>query len=366
MMFDGLNMGPGNLYLLSGAVTRSISAENPTGAKGMGALAETGTGAYNTRYYGKGWKVSPSVQIDPGQTQTLADIEGPGAIQSMWMAGSVNRALILRIYWDGQAHPSVECPLPDFFACGWYNNHNNPTGGPFEQLSSLMVCVNPNRALNCFWPMPFQKHAKITLENRAEEAHTCFYQINYALAEVPPEAAYFHARFRCETPLAKAGEYTLLDGVEGQGHYVGTALSVGLNGTGHWWGEGEVKFFLDGDTDGPTICGTGTEDYFLGAFDWEVDGAYKTYNSPYGGMYHVQKPDGLYCSQQRFSMYRWHVADPIRFGQDIRVTLQDLGWLTHGRFKKRRDDFASVAYWYQSLPSRPFPPLPVADDLLVE
>jgi len=286
----------------------------------------------------------------------MADIEGSGAIQSMWMAGYVGRDVILRMYWDDQENPSVECPLSDFFAAAWFDNSKGACDDNFAQLNSAMIAINPNRALNCFWVMPFRKHAVITIENRGEKMHPIFYQINYSLMDVPEEAAYFHAQFRCALPLKKGDVYTILDGVKGKGHYVGTALHVGLNGTGKWWGEGEVKFYMDGD-ENPTICGTGTEDYFLGAYDWDVGGEYQTYNSLYGGMYYVRHPKH-YDSQMRFSMYRWHVPDPVRFESDLKITIQDLGWYEDGLYKLRRDDFYSVAYWYQTLPTAPFPPLP--------
>jgi hypothetical protein len=132
-----------------------------------------------------------------------------------------------------------------------------------------------------------------------------------------------------------------------------------------WWGEGEIKFFLDGDAEFPTICGTGTEDYFGGAYDWDVDGQYVTYTTPFLGMHQVLRPDGLYRSQMRFGMYRWHVVDPIRFQRSLRVTLQALGWRGEGRYLPLQCDMASVAYWYQTLPTAPFPTLPDRDYLEV-
>ena len=257
------------------------------------------------------------------------------------------------MFWDGQAQPSVECPLLDFFTIGW---------GPHAQVSSLPVAVNPNRGLNCFWPMPFRQHARLTLENRDVEPLTVYYQINYELADVPDDAAYFHAQFRRTNPLPYRTDYTLLDGVRGQGQYVGTYLAVGVTNS-NWWGEGEIKFFLDGDDAYPTICGTGTEDYFGGAYDWDVDGQYATYTTPFLGMHQVLRPDGTYRSQQRFGMYRWHIPDPIRFERDLRVTLQALGWRSGRRYLPLQCDMASVAYWYQTLPTAAFPTLPDRDAL---
>jgi hypothetical protein len=346
----------GDLARLSSARSRSISPENFSGEPGQGGQATEGTGAAAARDLGQGWKISPSVSIDAGSTFDLARIAGPGVIQSMWFTGRrLSRDLILRAYWDDQQWPSIECPLGDFFGVGW---------GPFAQISSLPVAVNPNNGLNCFWSMPFQRGARMTLENRGPEAFVCYYQINYALTPVSADAGYFHAQFRRVNPLPYRAVCTLLDGVSGQGHYVGTYLAVGVTNSG-WWGEGEIKFFVDGDDEFPTICGTGTEDYFGGAYDWDVDGGYVTYTTPFLGMHQVLRPDGLYRSQTRFGMYRWHVADPIRFQRRLRVSLQALGWRSELRYLPLQCDMASVAYWYQTLPTQPFPELADRDYLEV-
>ena len=366
MDFNGLNLNLGNLAQLSHAQTRSISAENFTGAKGQGGRATTGTGASCASDLGVGWKISPSVVIQPGETFALADIEGPGAIQSMWLTGETSRDLILRIYWDGQEQPSVEAPVTDFFAMPWKKlapAGKSITQVPFTPLNSLPVAVNPNHGFNCFWVMPFARHCRMTLENlHPTAALTVYYQINYTLTEVPENLAYFHAQFRRVNPLPYKQDYVILDGVQGRGHYVGTSMGWGINNNG-WWGEGEIKFFLDGDADYPTICGTGTEDYFGGAYDWEVMGQYVTYTTPFMGMHQVIRPDGAYESQHRHAMYRWHVMDPIRFEQDIRVTIQSLGWRDGMRYYPGMHDICSVAYWYQTLPTPPFPPLLDRDGL---
>jgi len=357
--FDGLGMHLGNLSRLSSARTRSISPENFTGEKGKGGMATEGTGAHCARDLGQGWKVSPSVRIAPGECRTLAAIDGPGAVQHIWMTPTGRwRDSILRIYWDGQEAPSVECPVGDFFACGW---------GKYAQVSSLAVCVNPGSAFNCYWEMPFRKACRITLTNIADEEMTLYYQIGYALTEVPDDAAYFHAQFRRVNPLPYKQVYTILEGVKGRGHYVGTYLAWGVNNCG-WWGEGEIKFYLDGDAEFPTICGTGTEDYFCGSYNFDVgkeNGGYREFTTPYSGLPQVIRPDGLYSSQTRFGMYRWHIPDPIRFEQDLRVTIQALGWRSDRRYLPLQDDIASVAYWYQTLPTAPFPPLPDRDCLEV-
>ena len=191
-----------------------------------------------------------------------------------------------------------------------------------------------------------------------------YYQIDYVLTEVPDDAAYFHAQFRRVNPLPFKQVYTILDGVTGKGHYVGTYMVWGVNNSG-WWGEGEIKFYLDGDREFPTICGTGTEDYFCGSYNFEnqTTHQYQEFTTAYSGMPQVLRPDGVYRSQTRFGMYRWHIADPIRFDHDLKVTIQALGWNKDMYYQPLQDDIASVAYWYQTLPANPFPPLPDPDYL---
>jgi len=348
--FNGLDLHLGNLARLSKARSRSISPENFTGEEGRGGMATEGTGAAMAGALGRGWKISPSVRIAPGETFQMADIEGPGAIQSMWLTPTGElRLQILRIYWDEQEAPSVECPAGDFFCMGW---------GQFAPLSSLAICVNPGSAFNSYWQMPFRRRARMTWTNLSDEEVTLYYQVNYTLTEVPEDAAYFHAQFRRVNTLPYKTDYTLLDGVRGRGHYVGTYLAWGTN-SALWWGEGEIKFFMDGDGEFPTICGTGTEDYFCGSYNFEnkAERRYQAYCTPYAGLHQIIRPDGLYASQQRFGMYRWHIPDPVRFEHDLRVTIQALGW-GRGRYVPLQEDIASVAYWYQSLPHAPFPALP--------
>jgi len=366
--FNGLGLNLGNLSRLSRAQTRSISPENFTGEKGKGGMSTDGPAANAARGLGQGWKVSPYIIIHPGDTFTLADIEGSGAIQQIWMtlARGKWRHTILRAYWDGQEQPSIECPAGDFFACGWER---------FAQVTSLAVCVNPGRAFNCYWEMPFRTRARFTMQNLSDEEIYVYYQINYALTEVPDDVAYFHAQFRRTNPLPYREVYTILEGVSGRGHYVGTYMAWGVNNAG-WWGEGEIKFYMDGDGAFPTICGTGTEDYFCGAYNFDVGSiardpatppGYVEFTGPYAGLPQVIRPDGLYVSQQRFGMYRWHITDPVRFEEDLRVTIQALGWRTHRdrQYLPLQDDIASVAYWYQTLPTAPYPALPDRDYLEV-
>lgn len=380
MKFNGLHCSPDTMYLLSDAESRSISSENKTGAKSGGGrelipVDENGNPSGGARELGVGWKVKPCEKIKPGETLVLADIEGPGCIQQIWMTPTGDyRNTILRIYYDGQENPSVESPIGDFFASA-FTSFNK-----FAQISSLMVCVNPGNAFNCYWPMPFRKRIKITMENisQFDDEVGIFYQINYALNDVPEDAACFHAQFRRVNPLPYGDIYTILDGIKGQGQYVGTYMAWGLNNNG-WWGEGEIKFYMDGDTDPalsdgseiagstgyPTICGTGTEDYFCGSYNFENKATkqYQEFTTPYAGVPHIVRPDGVYNSNTRFSLYRWHVTDPIRFKQDLKVTIQALGWKKSGLYNPLKDDIASVAFWYQTLPAVEFPKLPSSDEL---
>ncbi|HAX43338.1 MAG TPA: DUF2961 domain-containing protein [Bryobacteraceae bacterium] len=351
--FNGLETGLHNLHRLSSAETRSISPENFTGAKGRGGMATEGTGKNAARNLGQGWKISPSVRIKGGETFTLAEIDGSGAIQHIWMTPTGHwRTSILRMYWDGEAEPSVEVPVGDFFGMGW---------GQYAHLNSLAVTVNPGSAFNSYWLMPFRKKARITMENLDDKDMVLYYQIDYTLTEVPADAAYFHAQFRRVNPLKFKDVYTLVDGIQGAGHYVGTYMAWGVNNRG-WWGEGEIKFYMDGDKEFPTIAGTGTEDYFCGSYNFEnrVTRQYQEFSTAYAGLHQVIKPDGVYASQQRFGMYRWHITDPVRFKKDLRVTIQALGWKANsqGEYLPLQDDIASVVYWYQSEPHAKFPKLP--------
>lgn len=204
------------------------------------------------------------------------------------------------------------------------------------------------------------------MTNIGLEEMVLYYQIDYTLTDVPDDAAYFHAQFRRKNPLPYKDVYTILDGVKGHGHYVGTYMAWGVNNNG-WWGEGEIKFYIDGDNEYPTICGTGTEDYFCGSYNFEnrKTHQYQEFTTPYSGLPQVIRPDGLYRSQMRFGLYRWHIMDPIRFEKDLKVTIQALGWRSGGRYLPLQDDIASVAYWYQTLPTAEFPPLPDSDYLEV-
>jgi len=362
--FNGLDMNPGNLFLLSNAKTRSISPENPTGEPGKGGMAtlENGSAHYAARELGQGWKVNPFVVIKPKETFTMAEITGSGAIQHIWMTPTGNwRYSILRFYWDDEPEPSVEVPVGAFFGAGWSS---------YAHLNSLMVTVNPGSAFNCYWVMPFRKKCKITMTNINTESMTLYYQLDYTLTAVPDDAAYFHAQFRRSNPV-KNGVCALVDSIQGKGQYVGTYLAWGVHNNG-WWGEGEIKFYMDGDTQFPTINGTGTEDYFCGSYDFDTRKKndadvettnYTEFSTAYTGLPQVIRGDGHYNIMQRFGLYRWHIMDPVRFEKTLKITIQDLGWRGDGRYLVQQSDISSVVYWYQTEPHHSFPKLPSKDEL---
>lgn len=350
------------LSRLRPARTRSISAENPDGRPGGGAQASPGDPGATpaSAALGRGWKVRPCLrQLAPGQRAVLADIEGPGVVQHLWFTvlTDVHRWISLRIYYDGATEPSVQTPLGDFFA--------NGIDG-LALVNSLPVAVNPKGGMNSYWPMPFRGRFRLEIANDGPRTiDELFYQVSYSLEDVPPDAAYFHAAWRRSMTTRAQPEHTILERAAGPGHYVGTYLVWNQLST-MWWGEGEVKFFIDGDgPDTPTICGTGTEDYFGGAWGFVMDPARDprptTYSTPFLGY-----PQAVYEAARlgprppAHGLYRWHIPDPIRFTRDLRVTVQTLGWWPDGTYQPLTDDVASVAYWYASRPG-PAPALPPMD-----
>mgnify|MGYP000637465539 CR=1 FL=1 len=339
------------LYEIKNLQSRAGTGENQRGEKGRGGMARGGR------------KGCPSISpLRAGKTYTLLDAEGSGMVRRIWFTFPPNdpmamRCIILRIYWDGQEQPSVEVPMGDFFGL---------PHGVNRDLQSEYIQVNAGTAYNCWIPMPFRKHARITVENDGEHdiAHL-FYEVDYTLGdEIPEDAGYFHAQFRRQNPCPMHSDYTLLE-TTGKGVYLGTVLGVRSLYTESWWGEGEMKFYLDGDTDYPTICGTGTEDYFCGSYNFENPQThqYQTFTTPYSGLCQVIRPDGVYASQTRFGLYRWHIADPVYFAEELRVTVQALGWRSGGRYLLLQDDMVSVAYFYLDRPACALPPLGSPDEL---
>ena len=347
----------------AGEKTRQISAENPTGEKNGGCKWEPNPDDPNLKHsgaakrLGKGWKVRPFIHIPRKETAIIADIEGPGCINQIFLTSDIPcySALLLRIYWDGEENPSVECPMGAFFAMGFDNAPHN--------VSSAPVTVAPARGMNSYWQMPFRKRVIVTLTNESEiDANIVAYRILYKLHEIPDEASYFHAQYRRSAVTGDFPEYVILDGVKGSGLYVGTYLAYNVFVSG-WWGEGEVKFYLDGD-EYPSMADNGTEDYFGGAWCfYDNTGKEQAFSAPYLGM-PLAKWDNQ-TGPRKFGMYRWHILDSIGFSEDIKVTVQSLAWyppgIAPGIYRPAPMDIASVAYWYQKEPHKTFPKILSAD-----
>jgi len=352
---NGLSSAP----LIRDEQTRLISPENPKGEKGAGgkAASKLGPGRKGRAYIG----------LTTGETVSLAEINGPGIIQHIWLTVRdktdkgffVLRDLILRMYWDNEKLPSVEVPLGDFFCNGFGTRCN---------VNSIPIVVAPSGGMNSYFPMPFNKSARIQITNEHHaDIEALFYSISYTVVEkLPEDYAYFHALWRRENPTTKTKDFAILDGVQGKGQYVGTYLGVAALSR-YWWGEGEIKFYLDDDRDYPTICGTGLEDYFGGAWAFHQkreDGqtTETTYCTPFLGYPFYSTTDetksNLYGTDAvpMHGLYRWHLMDPVRFTKNLRVTIQQIGH-DGNRLFEREDDVFSVAYWYQTEPHAKFPPM---------
>ena len=349
--------GLNNLYLTNDAQSRSISAENITGEKGGGDKILASEGNAKRAATKHGWKANPYLFIEPNEEKVIAEAAGPGIINHIWMTpgrDGNDRLRIIRIYWDDEKEPSVEVPVGDFFCNAWGSNNQT-------EVNSSAIVVNPLNGFNSFWQMPFKKKFKITLTNLTESTATLYYQVDYTLANVPDNAAYFHAQFRRVKKVPFKKEYTILDDVKGKGQYVGTFLSRGTR-SNSWWGEGEVKMYIDGDTDHPTYHGTGEEDYFLASYAYKkyqdkgwANWEYVPFNTQYCGF---SVAENHYGYKGCFGQYRWHIFDPIRFKNDFKINVQCLGWDDKGNYLPLEDDMSSVAYWYQTEPHNPFPELP--------
>jgi hypothetical protein len=305
------------------------------------------------------------VSVEPGQTATLLDVEGAGAVQHLWF--TINspdpmhlKNLVLRAWWDGEASPSIEAPIGDFFGLGL---------GEYFVYQSALLAVAPVKALNAYFEMPFANGARVTLENQGTEAaRSLYFAVDYVLLPGLPEGlGRFHAQYRQAAPcrgwtndwtnngspginerknLNGADNYVFLEAM-GKGHFLGATQAVLQNQNG-WFGEGDDMIFIDGDTL-PTINGTGTEDYYNGA--WDFGG--QAFGFQHNGAPCVVDPErigGRYC------LYRWHLESPITFEKSIRVTIE------HGHANHRSDNYYSTAYWYQTEPHAEFPALPAPSE----
>jgi hypothetical protein len=344
--------------------SRWISFENLSGEKGQGGKA------------GEGRKGAPSRLVKPGEKTVLAEIQGTGVIRRIWCTvrrePEIVRGLVLRMYWDGQELPSVEAPLQDFY------------GIPFGRQVAFETALfsNPEgRSFNCFIPMPFKTGARVTIENQSARETELFFDLDYTLGDkLPAGLSYFHAHYCRENPTIPKKDFQILPTVKGKGRFLG--CNIGIRSLGEyrepvWFGEGEMKIYLDGDTQHPTLVGTGTEDLVGSA--WGLG----KFNHLYQGCLLSEKEDGVW------GFYRYHIPDPIYFYREIRVELQQIAGLmaedypkqfgsgnypelteTHRPFDPAKDakpgkwanfeapqDVCATAYWYQTLPSPRFPPL---------
>jgi len=312
--------------------SRSISFENPTGAKGEGGKAESPLGV--------GRKGRPSKEVAAGEAVTLCDIAGPGVIRHIWVTTKrepVNlRSLLLRAWWDDQAHPSIECPLGDFMGIAH---------GQVRAHQTAVHSVGEQAGMNLWLPMPFAKRARFTLTNEADKPTPLYYQIDYTIQdELPPGFGRLHVSFRRENPTTMKKDFEILPRREGKGRFVGSVIGIRSLETKSWWGEGEIKAYLDGDTEFPTICGTGSEDYV-------------------GLSWGIQKTPFLFngCSLDEkgyVTMHRWHLPDPIVWKKDARITIQQIGWKDKAGLFERQDDWCAAAFWYEAVPSAPVPAAP--------
>jgi hypothetical protein len=300
-------------------------------------------------------------QVAPGETLTVLDTDGPGLISHLWFTIASReryhlKRIVMRIYWDDEETPSVETPIGDFFGLGL---------GYYVRWQSSMLSVGGEKSLNCFFPMPFQRHARITITNEGHKAiEALYYNIDYRMDSMPlaPGVLYFHAQYRQAQPnhgwtnrwtsnrQSLVNRKTNLTGQDnyvwfearGAGQYAGVTMSI-LQNQDDWWGEGDDMFFVDG-AKRPSIQGTGAEDYFLGAWGFRKGAfSYQLYGAPV-----VEKGR----AGARSSVYRFHFDAPITFKTSFKATIE------HGNANHRSDNYYSVAYWYQTEPHAAFPPLP--------
>jgi len=318
-------------YLLdTGHVSRSISFENPTGAPGQGGRAASPLGV--------GRKGAPAITLKAGQDVQLCDVKGPGTVRHIWMTTSNNptnlRSLVIRAWWDGQEHPSIECPIGDFMGFA----HGRVTA-----YCSAVHSLGRNAGMNIWLPMPFVNRARITLTNEGQEDVPLFYQIDYTLADKHPrDVGRLHGLFRRENPTTVKQDFELLPNRVGKGRYIGALIGIRNMHPGQWWGEGEIKVYMDGDGALPTLCGTGSEDY--------VCLSYGVQPTPY--LY-----NGCSLDEKNFvSMYRWHLPDPIAWRKECRITIQQIAW--QNGLAETQDDWSCATLWYEPVPSEPLPAMP--------
>jgi hypothetical protein len=286
--------------------SRAITFENPTGARGAGGAAHGGR------------KGAPSRNLAPGEVVELADIEGPATIRHIWMTfpparPEVMRGLWIEVFYDGNAEPSVSVPCLDFFAM--------PLGRPVAYHSAL-ASAQEGRGFNAYYPMPFRRRCRIVLHNNSGRTLPFYYQVDYTLQqEIPEDAGYLHVSFRRENPTVLRRDFVIADGLRGPGRFLGCAIGVRTIDRADWYGEGEVKVYIDGDADLPTLCGTGLEDYVGSA--WGMGAHFAHYA---GSPLEIRDPQQRRGVPDYLTFYRWHIPDPIVFRESCRVTIQQIGF----------------------------------------
>jgi hypothetical protein len=313
-----------------GLRSRSISFENPTGEPGKGGQASSNLGA--------GRKGAPARTIKPGESIQLCDIKGPGTIRHIWMTTDqkplVQRACIIRVWWDGQEHPSIECPIGDLFGLAH---------GKIVSYQSAVHSCGPTGGRNLWLEMPFRKRARIEFTNEGADAVPLFYSIDYTLGDKhPATVGRLHVLFRRENPTTEKVDFELLPERNQSGRYIGSIIGIRNLHPDQWWGEGEIKVYLDGDQQWPTIVGTGSEDYV--GLAWGIQQAPFLFN-------------GCSLNEKQFvTMYRWHLPDPIGWRQHARITIQQIAW--KDGLAETRDDWSCASFWYEPVPSATLPQMP--------
>jgi hypothetical protein len=316
----------------TGLVSRSISFENPTGKPGEGGKAASPLGV--------GRKGSAYREVKPGETVPLCDLDGPGTIRHIWLTVENRpenmRGVVLRAYWEGQEHPSIECPVGDFFG---------NAQGKIVTYGSAVHSSSSSGGMNIWLPMPFVKHARFTVTNETPKKTFLFYQMDLTLGDkLPADVGRLHVLFRRENPTVEKKDFEILPLRKNKGRYVGAVIGVRNLHPKQWWGEGEIKVYMDGDTQFPTICGTGSEDYV--GLAWGLQQATFLYNG---------------CSLREkglVSMYRWHLLDPYAWRKEARITIQQLTWVEGTGPVDTADDWSCATFWYEPTPSAPLPPPP--------
>jgi hypothetical protein len=314
----------------TGLISRSISFENQTGAPSEGGKAASNLGP--------GRKGAPSRDIKPGETVQLCDIAGPGTIRHIWMTTTgdpnVQRECVIRAWWDEQEHPSIECPIGDLFGFAH---------GKIMAYQSAVHSCGPTGGRNLWSPMPFARRARFTFTNEGKKAIPLFYQVTYTLGDKhPADVGRLHVCFRRQNPTTEKTDFELLPHRGQKGRFIGSVIGIRNLHPDQWWGEGEIKVYMDGDKEWPTIVGTGSEDYV--GLAWGIQQAAFLYN-------------GCSLNEKGFvSMYRWHLLDPIAWKREARITIQQIAY--KDGLHETSDDWSCATFWYEPVPSAPLPAMP--------